>query len=170
MYGNIFKQLALWHHFLSHPHFSTSLQLSLHYTLKQMVTSHFSLKITNHTKILKFLLILSNWRSNACHIYLQVVLLGFFWTSLKLFSPWIFSKWIPSIVPTLFSYRIRSHSTPNYMHPWNGPHFNHDQAFKWSLFQCNGESIVLTHKPHFMPLISQNFCNTFFPTLIWSCN
>jgi hypothetical protein len=30
--------------------------------------------------------------------------------------------------------------------------------------------IVATHKLHFMPSISQKFCNTFFSTPIWSYN
>ncbi len=93
-----------------------------------------------------------------------------FWTFSKLYSFWRFSKWIPSIVPTLFSYCIRSHSTANFTCPWGGPPLSHDQAFRWSPFHCNGGTITSIHKPHFMSSIPWNFCNTFFPTLIWSYN
>jgi hypothetical protein len=58
-----------------------------------------------------------------------------------MFSPWRFSKWIPSIVPTLFSYHIGSHSNPNYMCFLRSLALNHDQAFRWNLSHCNGESL-----------------------------
>jgi hypothetical protein len=48
-----------------------------------------------------------------------------------LFHP-TFSEWILLVVSTLFSYYTRSHSTLNYMSPWNGLLLNLDQAFKWS--------------------------------------
>jgi hypothetical protein len=44
------------------------------------------------------------------------------------------------------------------------------QTFRWSSSHYSGGNIVSTHKPHFMPSIAQNFCNTFFPTTISSYN
>jgi hypothetical protein len=44
------------------------------------------------------------------------------------------------------------------------------KAFRWSSFHYSGRNIVLTHKPRFMPLILQSFCDTFFPTPILNCN
>jgi hypothetical protein len=102
----------LWHHFLSHPCPLTSPQLSPHYTSNQMATSHFSLKTMSQTKTSNFLPIFSSWCSNTCRIYEQVILQGWFWTHLGLFSPWRFNEWIPLIVPTLFSYYIGPHSAP----------------------------------------------------------
>jgi hypothetical protein len=93
-----------------------------------------------------------------------------FWTPLGLFSTWRFNEWILSIVSTLFSYCIKSHSTPNRTCPWNGLPRNHDQAFMWSSSHLNGGNIVSTHELHFMVSILWSFCNTFFPTPIWSCN
>jgi len=49
-----------------------------------MATSHFSLKITNQTKTLIFFLIPLSWRSNACHIYQQVVNLEWFLNIFKI--------------------------------------------------------------------------------------
>jgi hypothetical protein len=93
-----------------------------------------------------------------------------FWTILGLISLWKFSEWIPLVVPTLFSYCTWPHSTPNYTCPWSCPPFSHDQAFKWNFSHYSGGNIISTHKPHFMSLISWNFCDTLFPTPIWSCN
>ncbi len=92
-----------------------------------------------------------------------------FWISSKSFSPENFNEWIPLVVPILFSYCTRSHSTPNYTCFWSDPPFNHDQTFKWNSSHCSGGKIILTHKPHFMFSIPQNLCNTFLPTPIWSC-
>jgi hypothetical protein len=38
------------------------------------------------------------------------------------------------------------------------------------LSHCSGGNIILTCKLCFMSWILWSFCNTFFPTLIWSCN
>jgi hypothetical protein len=89
---------------------------------------------------------------------------------LRDFSTWKFSKWIPSIVPTLFSYYTRSHSTPNCMCLWSDSPLSHDQTFRWSSSHYNAGSIISTHKSHFMSLIPWNLCNTLFPTRIWSYN
>jgi hypothetical protein len=89
---------------------------------------------------------------------------------LGLFSPWKFNKWIPLVIPTLFSYCTLPHSTPNCTCLWNSSLLSHDQAFKGSLSHCSGGNIVLIHKSHFMSSILWSFCNTFFHTLIWSCN
>jgi hypothetical protein len=86
------------------------------------------------------------------------------------FSPWKFSKWIPSIVPTLFSYCTRSHSTPNCMCLWSGLPLSHEQTFGWSSSHYNGGSIILIHKPRFMSSIPWNLRTTFFPRQIWSYN
>ncbi len=93
-----------------------------------------------------------------------------FWTTSKLFSPWKFSELIPLVVPTLFSYCTGPHSTLNCTCPWNGPLFNHDQAFRWNSSHCSGGNIVSIHKPSFMFSISWSICNTLFPTPIWSYN
>jgi hypothetical protein len=71
---------------------------------------------------------------------------------------------------TLFSYHTRSHSMLNYLCPWSGSSLNHDQALMWNLSRCHGGNVVLSHKPCFMPSISQCFYNTFLPTLIWNNN
>jgi hypothetical protein len=89
-----------------------------------------------------------------------------FWKHLRLFSPWRFNEWIPLVVPTLFLYRIRSHSTLNCMCPWSGLPLSRDQAFKWKLSHCRKGNIVLIHKPHFLFSILWNFWNTFFRTPI----
>ncbi len=131
---------------------------------------HFSSKTVNQTKTLNFFLIPQvNIPMHAAFIGKWSFWDGF-WTPLELFSPRRFIKWILSIVPILFSYHIRSHSTPNCMCPWKGLPFNHGQAFKWSSFHCSGGNIVSIHKLCFMPLISRNLCNNFLPTSIWSCN
>jgi hypothetical protein len=49
------------------------------------------------------------------------------WTPLRLFSPIRFHKWISTIVSTLVSYHIRSHST-YCTYPWGSSPFNHDQS------------------------------------------
>jgi hypothetical protein len=61
-----------------------------------------------------------------------------------------FNKWIPSIVPILFSYCTKPHSTPNCTCPWSGPPFSHDQTFKWSSSHCGEGNIISTHKLRFM--------------------
>jgi hypothetical protein len=93
-----------------------------------------------------------------------------FWTPSRLFSPKRFNGYILSVVPTLFSYHTRPHSTPNCMCPWCDLLLSHDQAFKWSSSHYNGGNIISTHKLCFMHLISRNLCNTLFPTLIVSYN
>ncbi len=124
----------------------------------------------NYTKTLSFFLIPSNWHSTHTTFIVKWYFWDGFWTFLKLFSPYRFSKWIPSIVPTLFSYCIGSHSTPNCACPWSSLPFSHDQTFRWSSSHCSRKNIVSTHKPCFMLSIQWSFCDTFFPTLIWSCN
>ncbi len=104
----------------------------------------------------------------AFQYMLHLLASGLYGMTFEIVSPRRFNEWILSIVPTLLSYRIGSHSTPNCMHPWSGSPFNHDQT--WSLSHCSGGNIISTHKLPFMPLIPWNVCNTFFPTLIWSCN
>jgi hypothetical protein len=84
-----------------------------------MATSHFSLKTTNYIRISNSLLIPSSWHSNTCHIYWQVVFLGWFLNTFEIFSPKRFNKWIPLIVSTLFSYYTGSHSTSNCTYPWS---------------------------------------------------
>ncbi len=93
-----------------------------------------------------------------------------FWTPLGLFSPYKFSEWILSIIPTLFSYCTRPHSTPNCTCPWSSLPLRHDQTFKWNSSHDSGGNIISTHTPCFMSSISWSFCNTLFPTPIWSCN
>jgi hypothetical protein len=70
----------------------------------------------------------------------------------------------------LFSYCIRSHSTPNCMCLWSNSLLSHDRTFRWNSSHCSGGNIVLIHKPRFMFSILQKNCDTFFPTPIWSCN
>ncbi len=55
-----------------------------------------------------------------------------FWAPSRLLSPKIFNEWILSIVSTLFSYRLRFHSTSNCMCFWSNLSFSYDQAFRWS--------------------------------------
>jgi hypothetical protein len=101
-----------------------------------------------------------------------------FWTLRKLLSPQKIYKWIPTIVSTLFSYLTRSYSMSNcispciiiYMCEKCIPPFNHDQALQWSSSWYHRGSVVLRHKPHFMPLILWCICSTFFLTLIRSNN
>jgi hypothetical protein len=93
-----------------------------------------------------------------------------FWTPLELFSPRRFHEWLPTIISILFSYHTRSHSTLNYPCPWGGSSLNHDQTFMWNLSHCHGGNVVSNHNPCFMPSISQCFCNTFLPTLVWNNN
>jgi hypothetical protein len=92
-----------------------------------------------------------------------------------MFSPWRFNKWIPSIVPTLFSYHIRSHSTPNCTCLWRSPPFNHDQTFGWNSSHYSGESLyrVTSHvlclwfhktftthfSPHQFGVVTKGGCN-----------
>jgi hypothetical protein len=61
---------------------------------------------------------------------------------------------ISSMVPTLFSYCIRSHSTSNCTCPWNSSFLSHDQPFRWSSSPCSAGNIVYIHKPHLMSSIS----------------
>jgi hypothetical protein len=133
--------------------FNATLAL-IHYTSNQMDIFRFSLKTINQTRTLNCLLIPSSWHSNICHIYRQVVFLGWFLTPLGLFSPWRFNEWTTLVVPTLLSYHTKSHSTPNCTCLWSSPLFSHDQTFRCNLSHYSGGNIVLTHKLCFMLLIS----------------
>ncbi len=62
----------------------------------------------------------------------------------------------------IISHKV-THSTSNCTYPWNSPPPYDDKACRWSSSHYNARNIVWTHKPHFMLLIPQHFCNTFFP-------
>jgi hypothetical protein len=49
-----------------------------------MVFSYFSWKTMNYIKTLSFPLTRSNWHSNACHIYLPVVILGWLFNTFEI--------------------------------------------------------------------------------------
>jgi hypothetical protein len=91
--------------------FLTSPWISLLYIFNQMVSSHFSLKTTNQTRTLNFHLILSNWHSNTCHIYLQVALLRSFLNTFKTIFTRIFLQMDShncfNFIPIL--YKVTSH-------------------------------------------------------------
>jgi hypothetical protein len=63
----------------------------------------------------------------------------------------------------LFSYCIRSHSTPNCIRPWSSPPLSHDQAFRWSSSHCNGGNIVSIHKLHLCFQFRKTFATFFSP-------
>jgi hypothetical protein len=156
----------VWHHFLLHPCPPTPLQPSPHYTPNQTITSNSSSKTKRQTKTSNlFQFFQVNVLMHVAFINKRSFKDGF-WTPSRLFSPWRFNEWIPLVVPTLFSYCIRPHSTPNCTCLWSGLPLSDDQAFMWNLSHCNGGSIVSIHKSRIMFSVPWNFCNTLFPTPI----
>jgi hypothetical protein len=73
--------------------------------------------------------------------------------------------------PQLFqlcSHVAQGHIPCQITHPWGNPPLSHDQAHRWNSPHYRKGSVILIHKPYFIPSISRSFCNTFLPTPIWS--
>jgi hypothetical protein len=93
---------------------------------------------------------------SLCGLYFDYVLvLGTFKNTWEV----CINEWY--LASILFTYHVKSHPTLNYTYPWSGSPLNHDQALRWSSFDCHGGNIVSIHKLHFMLSISWCFCNTF---------
>lgn len=143
---NILKQLTFWHHFLLHPCLPTPLQLSLFYIMNEIASSHFSYKVMNHARILNFCLIPSWWNFNACCIYLQIIILGWF---LNFFEIILSQKIMWVDFSNCFNFLFILHKVKFHIEctcPWSNPLFSHDQTLRSNLSHCLGGNVVSIHK------------------------
>jgi len=103
-----------------------------HFLLRHNISTYY-VHISNMEKIHANLNNLNTFTIETNSLNVKLILKRRWFLNLsELFSTWKFSKWIPLVIPTLFSYCIGSHSTPNCTCLWNGSPLSHDQAFKWS--------------------------------------
>jgi hypothetical protein len=78
-----------------------------------MATSRFSLKTMKQIKPLSFFIIILNWHSNACYIYWQVVLLGWFLNTFEI----VFTQKIQRVDSFIcFNFVLTSHMVT--FSPW----------------------------------------------------
>ncbi len=92
-----------------------------------------------------------------------------FWTPLGLFSPWRFNKWIPSIVSICF-HITHGHIPPQITCVLGVAHLLTITKPKDGIHPITVGEALYRFTSYVKPLILWSFCNTFFPTPIWSYN